>query len=131
MKTAELVKQTNKKYNCDYMVSESGRIYKSFMGKKTYISVKKMIEECEERERSRNAVINSNITRKYIEDMGGEKICFSNTGSMYFFIGGLKVRISDHFMISYKHHRPDVNLCSYEKDGWIDMTEKINILINQ
>ena len=120
------INEINKKHNQDYKLSKSGRIYSEFMGKKQWYKLDEIISRLNELELERNANNNVKITCKFIEEKGGKLTYKSMYGSNYYDFNGFKVRVSNHEWTSDKHVDADINLCSYDIDGYIEMIGKLN-----
>jgi hypothetical protein len=121
----EKINEINKKYNQDYQFNVSGRIFRSYMGKKLWFTFDEIVKDWESFEREKNARENVKKASEFIEKNGGEIIYKSMYGSKYYSYKGYKVRISNHHWTSEKHDDPDYNIYSYKKDGHISMIEEI------
>ena len=108
-----------------YAISNNGRVYMEFLGKKTYFSSEIIIRSANEGKARRNA----KKVCVFIESNGGVLVASSSkAGSYYDSYKGKKVRVSDHPWTSQFHSSPEVNLCSYDDNGHIEMIEQLNYI---
>ena len=122
------VNEINAKYSQNYQFNDSGRIFTMFMGKKQWHKFDELVERWERFEKERNADANVKATCLFIEENGGKCTYKSMYGAKYYDFKGYKVRISNHHWTSDNHLDPDVNLCSYEVNGHIEMINKLKSL---
>ena len=125
---AQQIEQINAKYGQSYQISNSGRIFTMFMGEKFWHKFDEVIARWDNFEKVRIAEENVKVTSLFIEQNGGECFYKSCYGSRYYDYNGYKVRISDHHWTSEKHRGCDINLCSYNAKGYIEMIEKLKSL---
>ena len=121
-----IIDTLNKPYEVAvYKLSSNGRIYTEFLGKKTYFSA----DTISEMFKSANAIRNAFAAKAWIENNGGEMVgASSKAGSWYYNFKGMKVRISDHCWTSQYHNAPDVNLCSYDLNGHVELINQLATL---
>jgi len=127
MRKQEKINEINEKYQQNYMINKSGRIYTIFMEKKQWHKFDEIVTTWENHERMKNSNANVKKVCEFIEKNGGEFQCKSMYGSVYYIYKGHKIRVSNHDWTSEKHIEPEINLCSYEKDGHIELIKKLNI----
>lgn len=125
MTTKEKIEAINSKYNQNYQINESGRVFTIFMRKKQWHKIDDVVNRWAIVEKERNA--NSNVSKvvNFLESNNAVLVSESVYGSLYYIYKGYKIRVSNHDWTSEKHSSPDFNLCSYEENGHIDM---INII---
>lgn len=121
MNTQEIINGINTKHQQSYIISNSGRIYSEFMGKKTYYKLTDIVEKWNRFEQERNAEENFNEVLRYLKTIGVEISYSSIYGSIYFNWKGYKIRVSTHHFTSENHISPDYNIFSYDKNGHVDM----------
>lgn len=126
MNKTETIEEINKKYEQDYRLTRSGRVYSEFMGKKVYHKFDELVEKWESFEREKNARENARRATEYIESKGAEIRTKSMYGSVYFSYKGYIVRISNHHWTSEMHDECDYNIVNYEEGGYVKMIEAIN-----
>ena len=128
MNKQDKINEINAKYNQDYQLGKNGRIFTLFMGKKIWQSFNEVVSSYRATERERNSEVNAKRVFDYIESVGGECTYKSMFGSRYYDYKGFKVRVSNHDWTSENHVNPDVNLCSYEDGGYVEMIKKLRSL---
>lgn len=109
-----------------------GSIYRKSLSDKKFSyfqSEEVFVESFLERQRQLNATINSVKMNDYLISLGFEKTAHSTTSSYFQTKNGL-VRVSNHHWTSEKHFTPNLNLCSYENNGYEEMINQFNIFIN-
>jgi hypothetical protein len=123
-----MVSELNKLYKTPmYNIAANGKIYTEFLGKKTYIANEVIVS----RFKSSNATRNVSVVKTWIEQNGGELVgSSSKAGSWYYNLNGKKVRISDHCWTSQYHNAPDVNLCSYDLNGHVELIKQLATIAN-
>jgi len=131
MKTSkqEKINEINSKYDQNYILNESGRIYTTFMNKKMWFKFDELVQRWENFDRERNADKNAKVVCEFITKKGGDLTYTSIHGSFYFNFKGFKIRVSNHDWTSEYHLSPDVNLCSYSENGHEEMISKFQKIV--
>lgn len=105
------------KYNCDKRFSD-------------HSSIEKFIDNVEDEIRTNNSSINSKKTVEFVLSLGLNPDNKSITGSTYFYTPKGHLRISNHHFTSEKHDTPELNLCSYEENGFESMIKQAKQFLN-
>ena len=120
---------------------KSGRIFKV---SKNWIMVKNnsekrfsdhsnieiFIENTESEIKMINSINNSKKTVDFLVSLGFEIDNKSFFGSVYFYTKIGHIRVSNHHYVSEKYNDPELNLCSYEIDGYLEMIESVKKFLN-
>jgi hypothetical protein len=110
-----------------------GWVYRKNFGDKRFSCYQKedlFVNDFIEMQNSINANKNCKITVEYMESIGLIPEYKSVYGAKYFFTSKGKIRISNHHWTSEKHNEPDLNLCSYEKNGHVSMINELEQFLN-
>ena len=123
----EFIDSINKYHEQNYKISDSGRIYTNFMGKKLYIKEDELRKTW--KNWGRNSIISENNrnVKDYLMNSGYKHISTSADGASTYYhrVDTGIIRLSDHANTSSMYEKPLLNVFSEEKGAYKDFIEKI------
>lgn len=128
----ELVDFLNKEFKQNYKITDGGRIYQEFMGKKMYLKEDQLINHWMYERTARVVRENGRYVREYLKENGYSLISSSKEGNSFYYSkpGAGIVRISDHGNLSSMYIAPSVNVYSETPGAWREFIEQIKKLEN-
>ena len=117
--------RNNQKSGRTFKVSKNWIMVKNNSDKRfsDHSSVVIFIENVENEIKTNNSRLNAQKTIEYLVLIGLEIDNKSIFGSTYFYTKKGHIRVSNHHYTSEKYNDPELNLCSYNIDGHLEMIE--------
>ena len=133
MTTKQAIEYRNSFGNCTFKISGTSVMvkYNSELKFKRYGNLDIFVDSSIELRNNIISTTNFRNTISKLEELGFVADNKSVFGSVYFYTKNGHLRISNHHYTSFNHKNPEINLCSYAENGFIEMTSNAIEFLNK